>query len=138
MTIPFFSHIDYIGHCLCIDILDTNQYVVVFPFNNKQYKWICKLKNINMPSIHSQNLYEKKYAMTIFEIIKNKLYNKNFNIRCHDFHLYSKSSTLILNIDIYIDNESFNDWVIDNNYGVTFDISWSNYVLSKDIYSIFL
>lgn len=130
-SVPFFNVKGLYVQCRCVNVTDNNRYVIIFEYNKSVYKWVCQLNDVYLPSIHSMNINERKYARSMFTNIRNKLINKIMYIKCHEFSI---GKEMKLNIEIFINNVSFNKLIIDNKYGLTYEVNWGNYALSRDVY----
>ena len=98
-----------------VDVYDGDTVKVVFPLTDKEperlYKWNCRLINVDTPELRTKNLKEKAYGKLVRDKLREKILNKVVNVSCLDFDKYGR-----LLVEIFQDEMSINDWLIENNY----------------------
>ena len=105
---------------------------VVFPLQEKLYKWNCRIAGIDTPELRTRNKIEKAHGYMVRDKLREKILNKLVTIKCYDFDKYGR-----LLISIYCDNEklSVNQWLIDNDYAFKYDggtkKDWGEYLAFK-------
>ena len=120
-----------------VSVYDGDTIKVVFPLNNKLYKWNCRLGRIDTPELRTKDLTEKKYGYVVRDKLREKILNKVVKIKCGDFDKYGR---LLGELFIKNDNEeeeSVNQWLIDNKYAFEYDggtkKSWSEYLENNNV-----
>ena len=94
-------------------IYDGDTITAIFPFPGTQnnYKWKCRLSNINTPEIRSKNEEEKIKAKEVRDILKSKILNKKVKLKCGKMDKYGR-----ILVDVYLDQECINDWLLNNGH----------------------
>ena len=119
-----------------VSVYDGDTIKIVFPLNDKLYKWNCRLGRIDTPELRTKNLIEKKYGYLVRDKLREKILNKVVKIKCGDFDKYGR---LLGGLFIKNDNEEerINQWLIDNNYAFEYDggtkKSWSEYLENNNL-----
>ena len=120
-----------------VSVYDGDTIKIVFPLNNKLYKWNCRLGRVDTPELRTKNLIEKKYGYIVRDKLREKILNKVVKIKCGDFDKYGR-----LLGEIFIENDnkeevSINQWLIDNNYAFEYDggtkKSWLEYLENNNL-----
>jgi len=110
-----------------VSVYDGDTIRIVFPLNNKLYKWNCRLCRIDTPELRTKNILEKKYGFQVRDKLRERILNKLVNIKCGKFDKYGR-----LLIEIYLQEESINQWLIDNKYAFEYDggtkKDWNDYL----------
>jgi endonuclease YncB( thermonuclease family) len=111
---------NYTTICKCVKVYDGDTIHVVFQFNNKLCRWVCRIEGVDTPELRSNNEKEKEYAYVVKEKLQEKILDKVLKIVCGDFDKYGR-----LLITIYEksdeNDKSINDWLIENNYAYKYD-----------------
>jgi len=125
----------------CVNVYDGDTVKIVFPINNKLYKWNCRLSGIDTPELRTKNLKEKKLGYKVRDELRTKILNKMVLIKCDNFDKYGR-----LLVDIYLkeqsqtggsnenknSNMSINSWLIENKFAFKYDggikQSWGDYL----------
>jgi len=95
-------------------VYDGDTITTIFPFPGTQnnYKWKCRLSNIDTPEIRSKDEKEKIKAKEIRDILKSKILNKTVKLKCGKMDKYGR-----ILVDVYLDDqECINDWLLNNGY----------------------
>ena len=125
----------------CVNVYDGDTVKIVFPINNKLYKWNCRLSGVDTPELRTKNLKEKKLGYKVRDELRTKILNKMVLIKCDNFDKYGR-----LLVDIYLkepiqfggsnenknSNMSINSWLVENKYAFKYDggtkQSWGDYL----------
>ena len=99
-----------------VSVYDGDTIKIVFPLHDKLYKWNCRLGRVDTPELRTKNELEKKFGYEVRDKLREKILNKLVNVKCGDFDKYGRLLT-----EIYIENESVNQWLIDNEYAFEYD-----------------
>ena len=94
-----------------VSVYDGDSIKVIFVYDQKIYKWTCRLDGIDTPEIKSKNINEKELAIKARDALRNKILEKIVKIECKDFDKYGR-----LLVDILFDGYHINKWMIDENY----------------------
>ena len=73
-----------------VSVYDGDTIKIVFPLNDKLYKWNCRLGRIYTPELRTKNLIEKKYGYLVRDKLREKILNKVVKIKCGDFDKYGR------------------------------------------------
>jgi endonuclease YncB( thermonuclease family) len=110
--------------CKCVKVIDGDTIKVVTDIDNKLWKITCRIAHVDTPEIRSKNLVEKKKGLFVKEELTKKIDKKLINIK---FGTQEKYGRLL--VEIYLDNEYINDWLINNKYAVKYEgktkIDWT-------------
>mgnify|MGYP001247550215 FL=1 len=103
-----------------VEVYDGDTIKIVFPLiendENTLYKWNCRLINVDTPEIRTRNIKEKNFGIIVRDNLREKILNKVVDIHCKDFDKYGR-----LLIEIFSENNSINEWLIDNSYAKKYD-----------------
>ena len=99
-----------------VSVYDGDTIKIVFPLHDKLYKWNCRLGRVDTPELRTKNKLEKQYGYIVRDKLREKILNKLVKVKCGDFDKYGRLLT-----EIYIEDESINQWLIDNNYAFEYD-----------------
>ena len=99
-----------------VSVYDGDTIKVVFPLHNTLYKWNCRLGRVDTPELRTRNELEKKFGYEVRDKLREKILNKLVNVKCGDFDKYGRLLT-----EIFIKDESVNQWLIDNEYAFEYD-----------------
>tara|TARA_Y100000389_G_scaffold69001_1_gene65549 strand:- start:8229 stop:8648 length:420 start_codon:yes stop_codon:yes gene_type:complete len=103
-----------------VEVYDGDTVKIVFPLieddENTLYKWNCRLINIDTPELRTRNIKEKNFGIIVRDNLREKILNKVVDIHCKDFDKYGR-----LLIEIFSENNSINEWLIDNSYAKKYD-----------------
>jgi micrococcal nuclease len=107
--------------CKCIKVYDGDTITVAFkPFqidnNENIYKYSIRLSGIDTPEIRTKNIDEKKKAIEIRDILKEKILNKFIYIQCGNFDKYGR-----LLAYIFYDDININEWLITEGFANKYD-----------------
>tara|TARA_B100001248_G_C27374210_1_gene453292 strand:- start:1278 stop:1769 length:492 start_codon:yes stop_codon:yes gene_type:complete len=113
-----------------VSVYDGDTIKIVFPLHDKLYKWNCRLGRVDTPELRTRNELEKKFGYEVRDKLREKILNKLVNVKCGDFDKYGRLLT-----EIYIENESVNQWLIDNEYAFEYDggtkKNWEKFLIKK-------
>ena len=113
-----------------VSVYDGDTIKIVFPLHDKLYKWNCRLGRVDTPELRTKNELEKKFGYEVRDKLREKILNKLVNVKCGDFDKYGRLLT-----EIYIENESVNQWLIDNEYAFEYDggtkKDWEEFLIKK-------
>lgn len=90
---------------------DTITAIFPFPGTDTNYKWKCRLSNIDTPEIKSKNIKEKIKAKEIRDILRYKILNKKVILQCGKMDKYGR-----ILVTIYLNNISINEWLLNKGY----------------------
>ena len=125
----------------CVDVYDGDTIKVVFPLENKLYKWNCRLSGIDTPELRTKNKKEKELGYIVRDKLREKIFNKIIHVKCDKFDKYGR-----LLIEIFLDDKdcleqkgggiynekSINNWLIEKKYAFKYDggkkMSWEKYL----------
>ena len=103
-----------------VSVYDGDTVKIVIPLTDKEpdrlYRWNCRLINVDTPEIRTRNKKEKEFGKQVREHLKEKILNKVVMVSCHDFDKYGR-----LLVEIFVDNESINNWLIEKEYAKKYD-----------------
>jgi len=131
-SVPEFSFNEQTKKAKVVSVYDGDTVKVVFPLQEKLYKWNCRIAGIDTPELRTRNKIEKAHGYMVRDKLREKILNKLVTIKCYDFDKYGR-----LLISIYCDNEklSVNQWLIDNDYAFKYDggtkKDWGEYLAFK-------
>ena len=113
-----------------VSVYDGDTINVVFPLNNKLYKWNCRLNGIDTPEIRTRSKIEKNYGKMVRDKLRDKILNKIVKIYCYKFDKYGR-----LLVDIKFENININKWLINNKFAFIYNggskKDWNEYLLNK-------
>ena len=119
-----------------VSVYDGDTIKVVFPLHNTLYKWNCRLGRVDTPELRTKNKLEKKYGYIVRDKLREKILNKVIKIRCGDFDKYGRLLTELYVVNENQEDESVNQWLIDNNYAFEYDggtkKKWEEYLQNND------
>ena len=101
-----------------ISVYDGDTVKCAFPFNNKLYKWNCRLSGIDTPEIRTRNKNEKEYGYKVRDLLREKILGKVVTLECGEFDKYGR---LLVKIKCNGEDCYINDWLIDNKYAFKYD-----------------
>ena len=112
-----------------IDVYDGDTITVIFKMFGKYYKWKCRIMHVDTPEIKkmvkpsneeekSKNEKEKKRAIIIRDIMREKLLNKIVTLDCNKFDKYGR---LLVEFNIPETNIKIHNWLIENNYAKPYE-----------------
>ena len=129
------SFVNEIKEAKVVSVYDGDTIKVVFPLENKLYKWNCRLEHVDTPELRTKNENEKKYGYIVRDKLREKILNKVVNIKCNDFDKYGR---LLIEI-LQNDDVTINQWLIDNQYAFKYDggtkQSWEEYLINSNLLS---
>tara|TARA_B100001142_G_scaffold144962_1_gene145903 strand:- start:7817 stop:8251 length:435 start_codon:yes stop_codon:yes gene_type:complete len=130
--VPEFSFKDTTKEAKVVSVYDGDTVKVVFPLQEKLYKWNCRLAGVDTPELRTRNKLEKTHGYLVRDKLREKILNKVVIIKCFEFDKYGR-----LLISIYCDDDklSINQWLIDNDYAFKYDggtkKDWGEYLAFK-------
>ena len=74
----------------CVDVYDGDTIKVVFPLENKLYKWNCRLSGIDTPELRTKNKKEKELGYIVRDKLREKIFNKIIHVKCDKFDKYGR------------------------------------------------
>ena len=112
-----------------IDVYDGDTITVIFKLFDKYYKWKCRIMHVDTPEIKKmvkevteeekiKNEKEKKRALIIRDIMREKLLNKIVLLHCFHFDKYGR---LLVEFNIPETNIKIHNWLIENNYAKPYE-----------------
>lgn len=112
-----------------IDVYDGDTVTVIFKVFGKYYKWKCRIMHIDTPEIKKKVKptneeekikfeKEKKRAIIIRDIMREKLLNKIVTLECNKFEKYGR---LLVEFNIPETNIKIHNWLIENNYAKPYE-----------------
>lgn len=113
---PFFSLEGMKCQAYVYSVYDGDTVTLIIEFQEKEYKWKCRLSGIDTAELRTKNIKEKEYAYKVKEILSDKILNKIVDIECLKFDKYGRTL-----VKIYYDNICINDWLIENGYAKKYD-----------------
>ena len=112
-----------------VEVYDGDTVKVVFPVQDKLYKFTCRIQHVDTPEVRTRNKLEKAYGLKVRDILREKILGKLVSIICDDFDKYGR-----LLIDIKLEDTLLSHWLILNNYAFEYDggkkKSWETYLNS--------
>lgn len=99
-----------------IKVYDGDTITVVFNYNNKYYKWNCRLNGIDTPEIKSNNEDEKKNAIKARDFLKEQILSRIVKLYCGEFDKYGR-----LLVNIIYKEKNINEFMILNGYANKYD-----------------
>tara|TARA_B100001029_G_C14958267_1_gene392869 strand:+ start:298 stop:732 length:435 start_codon:yes stop_codon:yes gene_type:complete len=130
--VPEFSLKGTTKEAKVVSVYDGDSCKVVFPLQEKLYKWTCRLAGIDTPELRTRNKLEKAHGLLVRDKLREKILNKVVTLKCFEFDKYGR-----LLISIYCDDDklSVNQWLIDNDYAFKYDggtkKDWGEYLALK-------
>ena len=122
---PIFSLESKYLLCKVVDVYDGDSCKVVFPLNEKMYKWNVRLTGYDTPEMRPPRNQENRdeeiaAAKRARDYLKSQVMNKNqlVYIKCGGFDKYGR-----LLGELFVNHEdeiSVNQQMIDNNYGYVY------------------
>tara|TARA_B100001123_G_C15324332_1_gene1029009 strand:+ start:3225 stop:3650 length:426 start_codon:yes stop_codon:yes gene_type:complete len=114
-----------------VSVYDGDTVKIVFPFHETLYKWNCRLSRIDTPELRTRNKLEKIFGYNVRNKLREKILNKVVTVKCGEFDKYGRLLT-----ELYIDDESVNQWLIDNEYAFEYNggtkKSWEDFLNKKN------
>jgi len=112
-----------------IDVYDGDSITVIFKLFGNYYKWKCRIMHIDTPEIKQKIKprneeetikfeKEKKRAIIIRDIMRDKLLNKIVILHCFQFEKYGR---LLVEFNIPETNIKIHNWLIENNYAKPYE-----------------
>ena len=99
-----------------LSVYDGDTVKVAFELGGTMYKWNCRLSGVDTPELRTKNLQEKKFGYEVRDHLRAKILNKVVTLKCGEFGKYGR-----LLIEIFIDDQSVNKWLIENGYAFEYD-----------------
>jgi len=107
-----------------IDVYDGDTITVIFKLYGKYYSWKCRIMHVDTPEIKKRtkptteeekikNENEKKRAIIIRDIMREKLLNKIIFIKCNKYDLYGR---ILVEFNLPNTNIQIHNWLIENGY----------------------
>lgn len=138
---PLFSLKGLITNGKVVSVYDGDTCKIVFPFENKLYKWNCRLMGIDTPEMKTKDEKEKQFATHVRDFLRDKMLDKIVNVECLEFEKYGR---LLVNINIIegsLDTApniiNINKLLIEKGYAFEYlgkkKRSWTKYLQDKDI-----
>ena len=112
-----------------IDVYDGDTITVMFKVFGKYFIFKCRIKHIDTPEIKKKVKpkndeekikfeKEKKRAIIIRDIMREKLLNKIVTLDCDKFDLYGR---ILVEFNIPETNIKIHTWLIENNYAKPYE-----------------
>lgn len=106
-----------------VSVHDGDTIKAVFPFNDKLYRWNCRIDGVDTPELKTKNLKEKEAGIVARDALREKILDKVVKLTCKEFDKYGR-----LLVDVEYDNCLINKWLIDSNYAKPYfggkKVSW--------------
>ena len=99
-----------------LSVYDGDTVKVAFELGGTMYKWNCRLSGVDTPELRTKNLQEKKFGYEVRDHLRAKILNKVVTLKCGEFGKYGR-----LLIEIFVDDQSVNKWLIENGYAFEYD-----------------
>ena len=123
---PLFSLEGNFVECKVVDVYDGDTCKVVFPLNEKMYRWNVRLTGYDTPEMRPPRSQENRdeeinAARLARDFLKSKVMNQDqlVYIKCGEFDKYGRLlGTLFINQE---DEVSVNDLMIQNGHGYAYD-----------------
>lgn len=123
---PLFSLDGNFVECKVVDVYDGDTCKVVFPLNQKMYRWNVRLTGYDTPEMRPPRSQENRdeeinAARLARDFLKSKVMNDDqlVFIKCGEFDKYGRLlGTLFINQE---DEVSVNDLMIQNGHGYAYD-----------------
>ncbi len=103
--------------------------------NSQIYKFSVRLNGIDTPEIKGSNEDEKNIAIKARDALSKKIMDKDVYLKNVKTEKYGR-----LLCDVYLGNESLNQWMLDQRYAVKYDggtkncpISWEKYYNNNNL-----
>jgi len=113
---PIFSFNGYETIAKCVKCYDADSIHVVFLYNKKFYRFICRLNGIDAAEIRSKNENEKKIAIKGKEFLESLILNKCIKVLCYNYDKYGR-----ILVDIFSNNVYINNLLIKKKYAYKYD-----------------
>ena len=131
--VPEFSLKDTTKQAKVVSVYDGDTVKIVFPLQEKLYKWNCRLAGVDTPELRTRNKLEKAHGYLVRDKLREKILNKVVTVKCFEFDKYGR---LLISIYCDDDNVSVNKWLIDNDYAFKYDggtkKDWGEYLALKN------
>lgn len=101
--------------CKILSVYDGDTCTITFNFNDKYYKWKCRLYGINSPEIRTLDKTEKNRGYEARDYLKSRIDGKIVTITFHGFEKYGR-----LLGTIYLDGININQEMIEKKYAVSY------------------
>ena len=75
-----------------------------------------RLSGVDTPELRTKNKLEKKYGYLVRDKVREKILNKIVTLKLGSFDKYGR-----VLVQIFLDGESVNDWLITQNYAFVYD-----------------
>jgi len=108
--------------CKCIKVYDGDTITVAFkPFKENGdesiYKYSIRLSGIDTPEMRTKNPNEKKKAIEVRDLLREKILDSFVYIECDEFDKYGRLMCCIFDED----NININKWLVDNGMANEYD-----------------
>lgn len=113
---PFFTLLGLETKAKCVRCIDGDSVHLVFNFNNKLWKWSCRLAGINTPEIRTSNLEEKEFGYKAKQKLEELILNKIVQIKVSDLDKYGRLLVQIWNSE----NKYINQFMIDQKLALPY------------------
>jgi micrococcal nuclease len=99
-----------------LSVYDGDTIKVAFPLEGKMFRWNCRLSGVDTPELRTKNLKEKEFGYEVRDALREKILDRMVTLKCGEFDKYGR-----LLVEVIIDDESVNTWLISNNYAFAYD-----------------
>ena len=99
-----------------LSVYDGDTIKVAFPIEGKMFRWNCRLSGVDTPELRTKNLKEKAYGYEVRDVLRDKILDRMVTLHCGEFDKYGR-----LLIEVIIEDESVNQWLISNDYAFIYD-----------------
>ena len=113
---PLFSFDGHKTRAKCVKCYDADSVHLVFVYNNKFHRFVCRLNGIDAAEITSKDSSEKQVAIQGKQYLEKTILNKCVNINCYKYDKYGR-----ILVDIYKDKKHINNILIKKNYAYEYN-----------------
>ena len=113
---PIFSFNGYETSAKCVKCYDADSVHVVFLYNKKFFRFICRLNGIDAAEIKSKNQNEKKVAIEGKQFLESLILDKCIRINCYNYDKYGR-----ILVDIFLNNIHINNLLIKKKYAYPYN-----------------
>ena len=99
-----------------LSVYDGDTVTLAFPLGDVMYKWSCRLSGVDTPELRTSNKKEKEFGYQVRDLLREKVLGKVLKVKCGEFDKYGR-----LLGELFIDDESVNQWLISNGYAFAYD-----------------
>jgi len=101
-----------------VNVYDGDSVKIIIPFLDYFFRVTCRLAHVDTPEIRAKTIEEKNYAILVRDKLREKILDKVVTIKCGKMDKYGR---LLVNIFLYNEEKSINDWLIENKYAYPYE-----------------